>query len=856
MDEYNINNIEKINSINFININNENLTHDPQQQLYNKIKYFKSLNNTNSFNIQKKSKNIYKGSNNNLNNDTELQDRYIEASIQNLNCLQRYNNEDISADYEMNRANIPEMKINSKKYEGLKKKSRIINTNNSINFNNKLNLMNPTEQIRYNDNMNNYTKYRVKNIDSEDIINKSKYISNKNYNSIKNMPKNNTYKTLHNNVNNDVNKLLNNYTDYSMDESTTSQNSKVNLYIKRINEYKKRNQQLVEKINLLINNLKVKTKENQNLIQKNQILQNELNFIKTNNEQKNNMTINNNDELKKVLMQKNKMIKEVYQKMQKMKKEIDNISSKNTNLSQILTKKNLELVDQQKELIEKDKKIEQLTFALNQEKSDEENKNEKLNLINEELKKENDNKEIQIEALSKKINDLEIDLKGVKNNEKEYFFENKKNMELVEKKEKEIKKLKEQISSNKNALDKISKDNQNKESEILLKRIEDLTNENNKLTKHINTLTLKNAIENWDITPDNYEIIGNKCHKKLIWYLLYKKSSSPETKHDSNDYNNYIWVKEPEIKKLDLKTFNKFEDEGSKINELKDYIVNLQKKLEIKEEKINKLDYKNQKLSSQLHNKTANIKGNIVLNKQSKDISNMGNSFNTEAAENEKKYQKILEKLNDSNKRNIHLHNQVIILKEKLNEKDNLEKKFPHDMKDIDPKLQDSGFLDDDSFENKERDINNLFNKEELNDYIENKDNEELIKENNDKNISNNSNNENDLNKAIDSKNDPFKESERKVDEFLAKGAGEEDDFDEVKMINKQMNFLKEEIKDYREKLIKLGSEIKELFSKIKCNDKNRKNIIQICQILSFSPNIIDQIITNKYKIGDKGGKK
>ena len=36
---------------------------------------------------------------------------------------------------------------------------------------------------------------------------------------------------------------------------------------------------------------------------------------------------------------------------------------------------------------------------------------------------------------------------------------------------------------------------------------------------------------------------------------------------------------------------------------------------------------------------------------------------------------------------------------------------------------------------------------------------------------------------SLNSKNDPFKESERKVDEFLAKGAGEEDDFDEVKMI-------------------------------------------------------------------------
>ncbi len=111
-------------------------------------------------------------------------------------------------------------------------------------------------------------------------------------------------------------------------------------------------------------------------------------------------------------------------------------------------------------------------------------------------------------------------------------------------------------------------------------------------------------------------------------------------------------------------------------------------------------------------------------------------------------------------------------------------------------------------------------------------------------NISNNE----ELNKAMNqnSLDDPFKESEKKVDEFLANGAGEEDDFDELKMINKQMNFLKEEIKDNRDKNKKLEIEIKELFNKIKCNDKNRKNIVQICQILNFQPALIDQIISNK----------
>ena len=282
--------------------------------------------------------------------------------------------------------------------------------------------------------------------------------------------------------------------------------------------------------------------------------------------------------------------------------------------------------------------------------------------------------------------------------------------------------------------------------------------------------------------------------------------------------------------------------------------------MEEKEEKISKLDYQNQKLSSQLHNKTANIKGNILLNKQSKDNINMGNSFNTETAENEK-YRNILEKLNDSKKRNIHLHNQVIMLKEKLNEKDNLEKKFPHDLKDIDPNLHDSRFLDDESLENKERDISDLFNKENNNNNLISKDNikkEKEIEIENDKNISNNSDKSDELNKAMNlnnSKDDPFKQSEQKVDEFLAKGAGEEDDFDEVKMINKQMNFLKEEIKDYREKIKKLQNEIKELFRKIKCTDKNRKNIVQICQILSFPSTLIDQIVSNKYK-KDKNSKK
>ena len=155
-------------------------------------------------------------------------------------------------------------------------------------------------------------------------------------------------------------------------------------------------------------------------------------------------------------------------------------------------------------------------------------------------------------------------------------------MEIIEKQEKEIKQLKKQITlDNKKIFDSHNKSNQKKDSEILLKRIEDLTNENNKLTKNINILISKKQSQNLEINPKNYKI-ANKYHEKLIWYLLYKKSSE---KDDVNDYNNYIWIKETEIKKEDLKDFNKFEDEKNKINELKEYNLIFQKNWKKKKRK-------------------------------------------------------------------------------------------------------------------------------------------------------------------------------------------------------------------------------------------------------------------------------
>ena len=373
-----------------------------------------------------------------------------------------------------------------------------------------------------------------------------------------------------------------------------------------------------------------------------------------------------------------------------------------------------------------------------------------------------------------------------------------------------------------------------------------------------------------DINPNICTIITNKRYKKLEWYLLHKNpnKNKNDAKEVDGNYDNYIWVSNLVLKNEDLKNYNKFEDENDKNKELNEYVFNLQQKLEKKEESINKLDYQNKKLANQLHNKTANMKGNVLLKKDSKD-ENYANSFNM--AENEMKYKNVLEKLNYSNKREKQLNNQITLLKEKLIERDNLEKNFPHDMKHIDPHLHDSGFLDDDSEENKNTEIKNILNEEnkveDINDKninnnlgeLNNNKNEEEIKDKNDndndalnKNIEKMDLNDNFVddegqNKSkVSSKNDPFKESEKIVDEFLMKGAGDEDDYDEIKIITKQMNFLKEEIKENREKYKKLGNEISDLLTKIKCNDKNRKNIVQICQLLSFTPDNIEQIISNK----------
>ena len=90
--------------------------------------------------------------------------------------------------------------------------------------------------------------------------------------------------------------------------------------------------------------------------------------------------------------------------------------------------------------------------------------------------------------------------------------------------------------------------------------------------------------------------------------------------------------------------------------------------------------------------------------------------------------------------------------------------------------------------------------------------------------------------------------SQKKVDEFLTTNAGEEEDFDEVKQITKQMNFLKKELKELKSFNQQITEQVKELIKNIKCDNKNKLQIAQICQLLNLSPTTTNRILTNNKK--------
>ena len=62
------------------------------------------------------------------------------------------------------------------------------------------------------------------------------------------------------------------------------------------------------------------------------------------------------------------------------------------------------------------------------------------------------------------------------------------------------------------------------------------------------------------------------------------------------------------------------------------------------------------------------------------------------------------------------------------------------------------------------------------------------------------------------------------------------------------MNFLKKELKELKSFNQQITEQVKELIKNIKCDNKNKLQIAQICQLLNLSPTTTNRILTNNKK--------
>ena len=519
------------------------------------------------------------------------------------------------------------------------------------------------------------------------------------------------------------------------------------------------NQELIMSAKQRINDMKQKE------IKINQLISQNENLIKTNQN-----LVNNNQLFKE---EKNRLINNyniLNEDLNKKKENIDYLQSiliQKTELIDKLQKSNNELILESNTIKSdlKQKKIElnQLEIQYNKLKQEKNISGEMINLI-----EENNKIIIENKTLENKLNKI-TEENNIYNTQ--LIELNKKYQEqiiLIQEKEKELNNMKEA-------------------SKAILEKHKKLVEEKNP-----------------KIEPNLYTLITSKKYNKLTWYLLQKKTDIKNNNNINNDiYNKFIWVNGNILTKELLDKFNKFEDDEQKIKDLQEYNINLQKKLERKEESISILDYKNKKLMEQIQNKTfANtgnnkLKFNLIKNDHINSLNNNG-SMGERGFESEK-FKNILQQLNYSNLRESKLQKEVNKLKEKLKKKEEFEAGFPKHFKDIEPSGNDSGFLDDDL---KEQDKKVIF------DLVKSDDRDKLST------------------KKSDTNNNDNMEDNRKLKD--------------------EISGLKNKNKEIEIKYKHLEEMVKDLIKNVKYEQNIKPHIVQICQILGYSPQTTQKIVKNK----------
>ena len=391
--------------------------------------------------------------------------------------------------------------------------------------------------------------------------------------------------------------------------------------------------------------------------------------------------------------------------------------------------------------------------------------NEELKNLNEKYKKENEdlNNKINKEKITEEVNKSEIS-KLQEDNLIILEELNKKNAELQEnlyKKEKEIKKL----------LHKIKKVEINK-----------------------------------NYNPQTHTIILSKTFNNLKWYLL-KITESKE----GNNYDNYIWVPEKKIKEGE---YCKIEEKEDLMKEMSIQMENSYKNEDI----LNKLNNEKFNLSNISpitpeikkdtisDNKSVNAKisnlrlSNIEENKNKLTLNNNNIINNNTVNMPIEKFNNILSKLNESEKRVNLLQEKNKKLSLKLKEKE----KFESEFSELDNKnnSKESSFLDDN------------------------------------------------LKKVLQN---PFEVKSQKSDNLnILKDVPSNKSDDAEELLKNQLQDLKIIIKEEKEKNEKLCELFKQILNNIKVESKNKDLFLQVCNIFGFSPNTTNKLIKEKKGIFGK----
>ena len=293
------------------------------------------------------------------------------------------------------------------------------------------------------------------------------------------------------------------------------------------------------------------------------------------------------------------------------------------------------------------------------------------------LQKEIDTKTEQIKTLEQKKeeNNEENNQLDFLRKQKEFF--QKENHKFKE----EIFQLNNTVTTLQEANKKLKEDyfNYQEESKVNSTILQE---EYQKLQKEISSL--KNQPQLSPISPQTHQIIANKAHDKLTWYLLKLK----EPLSNSPPYNVFTWIPHPQIEQT-LKQYNTFvSEEEFQANLIQSYLL----KAEKREEVISQLTYKVQKLTelsgislsnsgivTQKTSKSRQSDNAITISQENIDLAILNKTNPTIMNTNKKTSQidsnALMVKYNNSLLKIAELEEQItkyqkIILKSKLTEKD------------------------------------------------------------------------------------------------------------------------------------------------------------------------------------------